>query len=175
MEANPDFNIIVGGRTYDPASYVAYSVYQLKRQFPHLSLADIRTRLGGFYHMGKIMECGGQCSYPKSHGAISTVYLGGEFDVRPLAPEARCTPGSVAAHALYENTRPDFLRGPGGKLDLTKSNYEQLDERAVRVTGSQYITSRSEGLPYCLKLEAGRMIGYRSMFMGSVRDREFPA
>lgn len=174
MEDDPDFNVIIGGRTYDPATYVAYSVVQLRRQFPQLGPSDIQARLGGFYHMGKIMECGGQCSYPKSHGAIATVYPNGEFDVTPLAPESCCTPGSVAAHALYENTRPDFLRGPGGKLDLTKSHYEQVNERTVRVTGSQYISSRSEGLPYCLKLEAGRMVGYRTIFMGSVRDRESP-
>jgi hypothetical protein len=173
MEADPDFNVIIGGRAYDPAAYVAFCIFQLKRQFPNVARSDIQARLGGFYHMGKIMECGGQCSFPKSHGAISTIYPGGEFDVRPLAPEARCSPYSVAAHVLYENTRPDFLRGPGGKLDLTRSHYEQLDERTVRVSGSQYISSRSEGLQHCLKLEAGRMVGYRSMFLGSVRDRKF--
>lgn len=171
MEADPDFNILIGGRAYDPATYVAYSVFQLRRQFPNLAPTEVESRYGGFYHMGKIMECGGQCSSPKSHGAVSTVYPDGKFDVRPLAPESRCTPYSVAAHALYENTRPDILRGPGGELHLKNSFYDQLEDgRTVRVSGSQYKSSRSEGLPYCLKLEAARVIGYRSMFMGSVRD-----
>lgn len=173
MEADPDFDVLISGRAYDPAPYVAYCVFQSKRQFPNLSFKDMETAYGGFYHMGKIMECGGQCSSPKSHGAVATVYPNGHFDVRPLAPESQCTPYSVAAHALYENTRPDLLRGPGGDLDLTGSHYEQLDDnRTVRVSGSQYRSSKSQGAPYCLKLEAGRMVGYRSIFMGSVRDRK---
>jgi hypothetical protein len=126
MEANPDFNIIVGGRTYDPATYVAYAVYQLKLQFPKLSEAQIEERYGGFVHMGKIMECGGLCSSPKSHGAVATVYSSGLFDVRPTAPESRCTPYSIAAHALYENGRPDVLNGPGGSLHLLDCKYDQL-------------------------------------------------
>lgn len=46
--------------------------------------------------MGKILECGGQCSTPKSHGAVATVYASGLFDVRPMALESVCTPLSVA-------------------------------------------------------------------------------
>lgn len=173
MEANPDFNIIVGGRSYDPAPYVGYCVFQLKRQFPHLSAADIQPRHGGFLHMGKIMECGGQCSTPKSHGAVSTVYAKGLFDVRALAPGSKCTPRSVAAHTLYENTRPDILRGPGGALHLLDAKYEQLkDGRTIRVSGSKFVSSRADGLPYCFKLEAARVVGYRSMFFGSVADRK---
>ncbi|KAF5609625.1 uncharacterized protein FSUBG_3832 [Fusarium subglutinans] len=152
MTANPDFDIIVGGRAYDPSPYVAFCVYQLTRQSNQLSTEDLHSRLGGFYHMGKILECGGQCSFPKSHGAVATVYENGLFDVRPTNPESKCTPLSVAAHTLYENTRPDVLRGPGGSLHLENSNYEQLsDGKSVR-------------------LEAARIVGYRSMFMGSITD-----
>ncbi|KAF4339293.1 hypothetical protein FBEOM_6829 [Fusarium beomiforme] len=171
MNANPDFNIIIGGRAYDPSPYVAYCVYQLTRQTKNLTTEELHSRLGGFYHMGKILECGGQCSFPKSHGAVATVYENGLFDVRPTDPESMCTPLSVAAHTLYENTRPDVLRGPGGSLHLQDSKYEQLsDSKSVRVSGSVYRSSEEDGKPYQLKLEAARIIGYRSMFMGSVRD-----
>lgn len=175
MEANPDFDVIIGGRAYDPAPYVAFAAYQLQRQYPDLSSADIKARYGGFLHMGKIMECGGQCSVPKSHGAIATVYSSGLFDVKPTAPTSVCTSLSVAAHTLYENSRADLLSGPGGGLDLTDAKYQQLqDGRSVRVTGSRYISSASSGKPYQLKIEAAKVVGYRSMFMGSVRDRRFP-
>lgn len=171
MEANPDFDIIIGGRSYDPAPYAGYCAYQLGRQFPQLSSADIQERYGGFTHMGKIMECGGQCAKPKSHGAVATMYASGVFDVRPTALGATCTPLTVAAHTLYENTRPDLLRGPGGSLHLSDCKYEQLkDSLSVRVSGSKYISSREDGLPYCFKLEGARTIGYRSMFMGSITD-----
>lgn len=171
MEADPDFDVIIGGRAYDPAPYVAYSLFQLKRQYPNLNAEEIHSRYGGFLHMGKIMECGGLCSTPKSHGAVATVYPTGVFDVRPTAPESRCTPYSVAAHALYENGRPDILRGPGGALHLNESKYEQLeDQRTVRVRGSQFRSLQSQGLPYQFKLEAARVVGYRTIFLGSVRD-----
>ncbi|KPM35795.1 hypothetical protein AK830_g10775 [Neonectria ditissima] len=172
MEAHPDFNVIIGGRAYDPAPYAAYAAFQLKQQHgDDAGSEDIQERYGGFLHMGKIMECGGHCSTPKSPGAVATVYASGVFDIRPMSPGSRCTPFSVAAHALYENARPDILRGPGGALHLQKTKYDQLEDgRTVRVSGSRYISSKAQGLPYQFKLEAARVVGYRSMFMGSVRD-----
>ncbi|KAF5520581.1 hypothetical protein CGCA056_v008861 [Colletotrichum aenigma] len=171
MEADPDFDVIIGGRAYDPAPYVAYSMFQLKRRYPNLSEQQLEERHGGFLHMGKIMECGGQCSTPKSHGAVATVYQDGVFDVRPIAAESRCTPLSVAAHSLYENTRPDILRGPGGALHLDAAKYEQLeDNRTVRVRGAEFKSSVASGQPYQLKLEGAKILGYRSIVLGSVRD-----
>ncbi|EQB48667.1 hypothetical protein CGLO_12086 [Colletotrichum gloeosporioides Cg-14] len=171
MEADPDFDVIVGGRAYDPAPYVAYSMFQLKRQYPNLSEQQLGERHGGFLHMGKIMECGGQCSTPKSHGAVATIYQDGVFEVRPIAAESRCTPLSVAAHSLYENTRPDILRGPGGALHLDGAKYEQLeDDRTVRVRGAEFRSSTTNGQPYQLKLEGAKVLGYRSIVLGSVRD-----
>ncbi|KAI6784170.1 uncharacterized protein J7T54_004716 [Emericellopsis cladophorae] len=171
MQATPDFDILIGGRAYDPAPYVAYAQFALNRQHPGLAEQKSEHRLGGFTHMGKVMECGGACSQPKSHGAIASVFADGVFDVRPLAFESRCTAQTVAAHALYENTRTDFLKGPGGALELLGAVYEELpDQRTVRVRGSIFKSSREQGLPYCFKLEAGKLVGYRSLFMGSIKD-----
>jgi hypothetical protein len=173
IQDTPDFNVLIGGRAYDPAPYVAFSMYQLKLQHPDLTPGELELRHGGFLHMGKIMECGGQCSTPKSQGAVATVYADGAFDVRPIAPSSRCTPLSVAAHVLYENTRPDVLRGPGGALHLEHARYNQLqDERTVRVHGARFVSSATQGQPYQLKLEGARVLGYRSIVMGSVRDRK---
>jgi hypothetical protein len=136
-------------------------------------MEDIKSRLGGFLHMGKVMECGGLCSLPKSHGAVSTVYASGLFDIRPTAPNSICSPLSVAAHTLYENSRPDVLRGPGGKLHLDNAKYEQLaDGRTVRVSGGRFRSSKDEGEPYQWKLESARLVGYRSIFLGSAKDRK---
>ncbi|GKU15143.1 caib baif family enzyme [Fusarium langsethiae] len=171
MNLNPDFDVIIGGRAYDPSPYAAYCIHQLMRQTSGLSNEQFHSSLGGFLHMGKILECGGQCSTPKSHGAVATVYATGLFDVRPTAPDSRCNPLSVAAHTLYENMRPDILKGPGGSIHLQDSKYEQLsDGRSVRVIGSKYRSSEEDGLPYQFKLEAARIVGYRSMFMGSIKD-----
>ena len=121
--------------------------------------------------MGKIMECGAVCSTPKSHSAQSIVYMDGTFDIKPLSPYSRCIPSSVAAHALYEKSRPDILPGPGGNLDLNHSKYKQLpDGRSVRVSGAEFYLSRASGLLYTVKLEAAKTIGYRAMMMGGIRD-----
>jgi hypothetical protein len=170
MDAHPDYNVIVGGRSYDPSPYVAYAY----RAFGtgQTSLHGLsKEQLGGILHMGKIMECGGQCATPKSPGARATVYRDGRFDVVPLDPNSRCIPRSVAAHTLYEKSRPDLLYGPGGILDLTTSTYEQLvDQRSVRCWGSVFRSSAASGVPYTVKLEGARVRGYRSISMGAFRD-----
>lgn len=121
--------------------------------------------------MGKLMECGGSCATPKSASSMATVYADGSFDIRPLAAESRCTSTSVAAHALYEKSRPDILHGPGGYLNLNTATYTPLsDGISVRTFGSAFVSSKSQGLPYTIKFEAARVVGYRGIFMGSFCD-----
>ena len=104
---------------------------------------------------------------------MAIVYLDGTFDIRPLSPGSKCTPLSVAAHTLYEKTRPDILHGPGGYLDVNDSKYEQLEDgKTVRVRGARFFTSAVQGVPYQIKLEAARMTGFRTMYMGSMKDRK---
>ncbi|KAH7122678.1 hypothetical protein B0J11DRAFT_608191 [Dendryphion nanum] len=171
MNANPDFNVIVGGRAYDPSPYVAYAAFVAKTSLSETSSPESKQLWGGFTHMGKIMECGGSCAKPKCAGASVTVYTNGTFDITPSDPDARCTPLSVSAHGLYEKSRPDILSGPGGYLDLTKTWYEQLsNDRTLRVRGGMFTFSRDAGLPYQVKLEAASVIGYRAMYMGSFKD-----
>ncbi|OKL55559.1 hypothetical protein UA08_09180 [Talaromyces atroroseus] len=154
MNENPNFDIIIGGRAYDPAPYAAFCVW---KGFSDLGIA---------YHMGKIMECGALCAKPKSKEALAIVRRD-SFDIRPLDLKARCTKISVAAHTLYEKSRPDILLGPGGALDLTPATYEELpDQRTVRVRGSIFIPESQ----YTIKLEAARLKGYRSAFIGGFRD-----
>lgn len=116
--------------------------------------------------MGKIMECGGLCALPKGSAMIATMRKD-SFDLIPLNPIERCTPLSVAAHTLYEKTRPDRLPGPGGILYLDKATYTQLpDGRSVRVKGSVFHPSET----YQVKLEGVSFIGYRTVFIGGIRD-----
>ncbi|KAK3719613.1 hypothetical protein LTR37_004150 [Vermiconidia calcicola] len=157
MHANPDFDIIIAGRSYDPAPYAAFCLYH---NFADLGLA---------YHMGKIMECGAQCATPKSREALAVI-RSDSFDVTPLDPGARCTSLSVAAHTLYEKTRPDFHYGPDGMLDSTKATYIELsDARSVRVQGSKFVQSTSE-TGWTIKLEGARTAGYHSIFVGGFAD-----
>src|SRR6202521_475940 len=76
---------------------------------------------------------------------------------------------SVAAHTLYEKSHPFLLPGPGGTLDLSHCRYQQVTSRRVRVSGSRFSPSN----PYTLKLEGAKKIGYRTIFIGGVRDPIF--
>lgn len=149
----PDADIYVGGRAYDPSPYAAYCEYR--------GIKDPGIQ----WHMGKIMECGAFCCEHKGQTILATV-RDDSFDLEPMAMDNRAREVTVASHTLYEKTRPDLLPGPGGRLNLHTSHYEQLTERSVRVGGSTFEPSPV----YQVKLEGAAVVGYRSAFIGGVRD-----
>lgn len=149
LQDDPD--IILGGRSYDPAAYAAFCMHRGCN--PNVA-----------WHMGKIMECGGICSVPKGREMVATMQKD-SFSLTPLSPTDRCTPLSVAAHTLYEKTRPDRLPGPGGILELQGAKYEQITPKTTSVSGAQFIPR-----PYQIKLEGVTHLGYRTIFIGGIRD-----
>ncbi len=149
LDADPD--VIVAGRAYDPAPYAALC---LRRGIDP----------GIAWHMGKIMECGGVCAEPKGRVIMATIDQD-SFDLVPMSADERCTPLSVAAHTLYEKSRPDLLAGPGGVLDLRSATYDSLDARTVRVRNSVFTPTA-----YTVKLEGAKVVGHRTIFIGGIRD-----
>lgn len=153
LQEHPDVDIIVAGRAYDPSPYAAYCAYR-----------GIRDP-GIYWHMGKIMECGAFCCEHKGQVILATIRED-SFDLEPMALDNRCTEITVASHTLYEKTRPDRLPGPGGVLNLDGAHYTQRSARSVRVGGSVF-----EPTPvYQVKLEGAEVVGYRTSFIGGVRD-----
>ncbi|AZR73395.1 3-methylaspartate ammonia-lyase [Anoxybacter fermentans] len=149
-----DADVIIAGRVYDPTVFAAMGI--MKGFDPGLA-----------FHMGKILECAAIASDPGSGSDCMFGTLGENyFILEPLNEKRRCTTVSVAAHTLYEKSNPLKLHGPGGVLDLTGCNFEQLDERRVKVTGSRFIP----GEQYTIKLEAARLIGYRTLSIAGTRD-----
>lgn len=71
MNEYPDFDVIVGGRTYDPTPYAAFCAWKGLKN------------MGTVYHMGKIMECGALCATPKSKSALAIIN-DDDFVVSPL-------------------------------------------------------------------------------------------
>ena len=149
LEDDPD--IILGGRCYDPAPFAAFCISR-------------GVLPGVAWHMGKIMECGGICAVPKGRSMIATMRKD-SFDLTPLSPAERCTPLSVSAHTLYEKTRPDRLPGPGGVLSLDNAQYEQITEKTCRISNAEFIER-----PYQVKLEGVTHLGFRTIFIGGIRD-----
>jgi hypothetical protein len=147
-------DVILAGRSSDTAIF-----------------ASIPTKLGfpaGLsWHAAKILECGAAAAtHRKSPDSMIATIRHDGFVVEPLDPELRCTPQSIAAHSLYENADPFLLKEPSGTIDLRNAVYEKVDDRSVRVSGSDFQPASQ----YTIKLEGAELIGYQSVVIGSIRD-----
>ena len=153
---NTDADIVLAGRTTDTAINSA------------LPLAH-GAHAGGAWHGAKIAECGALCSTLPRSGVVILDFDDTGFTVTPMAKGAACTPHTVSAHMLYENSDPFILFEPGGHLDVADAIYEALDERSVRVTGSRWVPSKS----YTVKLEGARIAGYQTVGLAVLRDPRY--
>ena len=151
--------IVVAGRCYDPAVFAAVPVMQGFSEALAL-------------HMGKILECAAIAAIPGSGSdcMLGTLDASG-FVLEALNPDRRCTVTSVAAHTLYEKSDPRLLPGPGGVLDLTGCQFEQVDDHRVRVTGTQFAKSDQ----YTIKLEGAKPVGYRTISVAGIRSPDLIA
>jgi hypothetical protein len=146
--------IVLAGRACDDALFAAIPV----REGYDRGLA---------LHMGKIVECGSMSCVPGDlHGSLFARLREDHFILEPPLPTRRCTVHSVASHTLYERSNPYLQPGPGGVNDLRDSRFEQVDERAVKVSGSRWITDPV----YKLRLEGARLAGHRSISITGIRD-----
>ena len=145
-------DIVLGGRTTDTAVLAAV---------PLMRGAGVAAA----WHAAKIAECGGLCTInPTSPGVMMSVDREG-FTIEPLSPQNRCTPETVSAHMLYENSDPFRLAEPGGVLDVTDAQYCAIDERRVRVTGSRWETR-----PYTMKLEGAGGGPFQTIMLVGIED-----
>ncbi len=151
-------DIVLAGRTTDTAVIAAIPI-------------DRGEHIGASWHGAKIGECGALCSTNPTSGVILIDFDENGFSVQPMADGATCTPYSVSAHMLYENANPLRLVEPGGTLDVTNAVYEAIDERSVRVTGSEWLPSST----YTVKLEGAHLSGYQTSTMVLLRHREYVA
>jgi len=149
--------VILAGRTYDPAVFASLAV--MKGYDTGLAM-----------HLGKILECAAIAATPGSGSDCLFGCVGADyFRVETLSPARKCTTISVAAHTLYEKTDPYRLPGPGGMLDLTNTTFEQETENSVIVRGSKFVPSDG----YFVKLEAAKRVGYRTVSIAASCDPLF--
>lgn len=146
--------VVIAGRSSDTSIFAALP---LMEGFPPAVV----------WHMAKILECGAAAVTQRvAPDSMMAVVRDDAFEVFPLREDYRCSPQSVASHTLYENADPFDLREPSGTLDTREARYEQVDERAVRVSGSRFAPAPE----YTVKLEGVRQGGYSTILMGGVRD-----
>ena len=152
LESGAD--LILAGRSCDTAIYAA----------PAIKAGMDR---GLAFHMAKIMECGSMCSEPMTASDIMTATIERDsFILEPANPIRRCTVERVAAHTMYEQGNPYCIYEPDGVIDLRQSVYEQVSDRAVRVSNSKF----NEAEVKTLKLEAAMLAGYRTIAIAGIND-----
>jgi hypothetical protein len=151
LEAGAD--IIIGGRSTDTAVLASYPLWK-------------GAPAGASWHAGKTGECGSQCTANTNLGSGVFLTLDADgFEVEPLDERNHCSVHSVSAHMLYENSNPFRLTEPGGVLDVTAAEYQQVTASKVRVTGSVW-----EPRPYTMKLEGASGGRYQTIMMIGIAD-----
>jgi hypothetical protein len=147
-------DVILIGRCADAAIYAAMPLAA------GFDPADV-------WNAAKIAECGAAAAENRSgQDSLLVTFDDDGFVLEALDPNVRCTPGSVAAHTLYEVSDPYRLIMPSGVLDSRAATYTAIDERRVRVSGGTWTPAER----YTVKLEGAAPLGYLSSFWGSVRD-----
>jgi hypothetical protein len=149
-----DVDIVLAGRSTDTAIFA--SIPLMEGIPPEVA-----------WHMAKILECGAAAvqNRPEDECLLAKI-TDKYFEVFPPNELLRCTPQSVRSHMLYENPSPFHLYEPSGMLDTSKSTYQAIDERTVRVSGSKWVPGES----YTIKLEGVELIGYKAVFVAGIRD-----
>ncbi len=148
-------DVVIAGRSSDTSVFAALPL--LKGFAP-----------GVVWHMAKILECGAAAVTQRlAPDSMMAVLHEESFDVFPLREDYRCSAQSIASHTLYENADPFALVEPSGTLYTREARYEEISERAVRVSGSRFVAGENG---YTIKLEGTRQAGYSTIVPGAVRD-----
>ena len=153
---NTGADVVLAGRATDTASIAA------------LPLAR-GAHAGGAWHGAKIAECGAFCTTRPASGVIMVSFDETGFTVTPMGEGVQCTPQSVAAHMLYENSDPWILHEPGGHLDATAATYTKAAQDGVRVEGAVWVDAAN----YKVKLEGARLVGHQTMMLAVIRDPRY--
>jgi hypothetical protein len=145
--------VIIAGRSCDDAIFAAYPIYH------------------GFdkalaIHLGKVLECASVAGTPyMARNAMLGTIRRDSILFEPMNPKQVCTPVSVAAHSMYEESHPHLHHIPGGLVRLDTCTFAQVDERTVEVRGTIL-----EPRPLALKIEGAGFVGYRVLGLVGVRD-----
>ena len=140
--------VILAGRACDTAIFAAMPIR-----------AGIDPALA--FHMAKIIECGAMCAKPLSGSDVIVADIQGDhFVLEPGNPDRRCLVERVAAHTLYEQSSPYLIYEPDGVVDVRTARFEQIGDRAVKVSGTSFTPAKQP----TLKIEGvklGRLAHHR--------------
>lgn len=127
------------------------------------------------YHVGHVLECGALACDPGSPSdcLVAEVYDDGRALFVAPNPDRRCTPYSIAAHSLYEESHPQLQFYPEGILDMRKTEFFAKDARIAGIRNSAFVRSRKPW-PWSIKLEGSRRLGRRKVSLIYVDAADLP-
>ena len=116
------------------------------------------------YHVGHVLECGALACDPGSPSDCLVAEVYDDGTALFVAPNAsrRCTPYSIAAHSLYEESHPQLQFYPEGILAMEKTEFFARDARTSGIRNSVFVRS-SKPWPWSIKLEGARRLGGRKV------------
>ncbi|MBS0219188.1 MAG: DUF4387 family protein [Proteobacteria bacterium] len=119
---------------------------------------------GVAYHVGHVLECGALACDPGSPSdcLVAEIYDDGSALFVAPNPDRRCTPYSIAAHSLYEESHPQLQFYPEGILVMEKTEFFAKDSRTAGIRNSQFVRS-TKPWPWSIKLEGARRLGSRKV------------
>ena len=146
--------VVIAGRASDCALFAA-------------PLLNAGLSPGTAYYAGKLMECASFCCEPFM-GKESILGKIREDDIRitALHPGQRCTPASLAGHAMYERRNPFFEHVVSGTVDMRNCRYDAVDERTARASGAVFLPASQP----MVKLEGAGKVGERRLAIVGIRD-----
>jgi hypothetical protein len=127
------------------------------------------------YHVGHVLECGALACDPGSPSdcLVAEIYDDGSALFVAPNPARRCTPYSIAAHSLYEESHPQLQFYPEGILAMEKTEFFAKDARTAGIRGSRFIRS-SRPWPWSIKLEGSRRLGRRKVSLIYIDPADLP-
>jgi hypothetical protein len=127
------------------------------------------------YHVGHVLECGALACDPGSPSDCLVAEIYDDGTALFVAPNAdrRCTPYSIAAHSLYEESHPQLQFYPEGILVMDKTEFFARDARVSGIRNSKFVRS-DKPWPWSIKLEGARRLGGRKVSLLHIDAADLP-
>jgi len=127
------------------------------------------------YHVGHVLECGALACDPGSPSDCLVAEIYDDGSALFVAPNAdrRCTPYSIAAHSLYEESHPQLQFYPEGVLVMDKTEFLARDARTAGIRGSRFVRA-GKPWPWSVKLEGSRRLGGRKVSLLYIDPADLP-
>jgi hypothetical protein len=130
---------------------------------------------GTAYHVGHVLECGALACEPGSPSDCLVAEVYDDDSALFVAPNVgrRCTPYSIAAHALHEQSHPQLQFYPEGVLAMERTEFHARDSRTAAIRNSRFVRA-AYPRPWSVKLEGARLLGKRKVSLIYIDPADLP-